>query len=200
MTNNIPDSDPAPYKLLAELSRFEGKSNPPVHLWQPEQVSEIDIRIDHNGQWHHEGSVIRRVSLARLFSSVLRLEEDGEYYLVTPVEKCRIEVEDVPFQAILLTVSGEEKEQCLCFKSNMGEEVVAGPDHPLTFVEQLSEAEEGAFLPYVEIRDGLKAKISRNVYYQMMDLLTENKTESGDWLGIWSSGMFFPVISQSALD
>jgi hypothetical protein len=199
MKNNAKESSAQHYKLLAGLERFEGQAAPPVHLWNPEQISEIDIRIDQSGDWFHDGSLIKRTSLARLFASVLRLEADGEYYLVTPVEKCRIVVEDVPFQAILMTVEGTGKDQKLVFTTNMAEQASADEQHPMSFVSQINADGDASYIPYVEIRSGLKAKISRNVYYQLMDLLTTGDGEHAGWHGIWSGGVFFRVVNESAL-
>lgn len=199
MNNSVNESSAQHYNLLAGLARFEGQAAPPVHLWNPEQSSEIDIRIDQAGDWYHEGVLIKRTSLARLFASVLRLETDGEYYLVTPVEKCRIIVEDVPFKAILMAVEGTGKDQKLVFTTNMAEQAIADDLHPMSFVAELNKDGDASYIPYIEIRNGLKAKISRNVYYQLMDLLTEGKGEHEGWHGVWSGGVFFRVVNESAL-
>lgn len=199
MKDNTKDADPARYNRLAELSRFEGQAAPPIHLWHPEHISDIDMKIDRNGDWHHEGTQIKRASLTRLFSSVMRREDDGDYFLVTPVEKCRIQVEDVPFQAILMRVDGVGNSQQLVFTSNMAEEAIAGADHPLSFLEETDSENGSRFIPYIEIRDGLKARVSRNVYYQLMDLLEEGEGDNKGWLGVWSDGCFFGI-SESAFE
>ena len=197
MKDNTPDADPARYNRLAALSQFEGQSAPPIHLWHPEQTCDIDMKIDRNGDWYHEGTLIKRASLTRLFSSVMRLESDGDYFLVTPVEKCKIQVEDVAVQAILMRVDKGGVSQQLVFTSNMGEEAVAGKEHPLSFIEEKDVDNGSSFIPYIEIRDGLKARVSRNVYYQLMDLLEEGEGDHKGWWGVWSGGCFFGI-SESA--
>jgi len=210
MVKRAKGTEPEPYKLLADLARFEGQSAPPIHLWHPEQVNDIDIRIDAAGDWYHEGGKIQRMSLVRLFASVLRLEADGDYYLVTPVEKCRIVVEDVPFQIILMTVTGSGEDQQLCFTSNMAEKVCADDQHPLTFVarntkdklagnENMTE-QDISYIPYLELHQGLKGRVSRNVYYQLMDLLVPGTGKHAGWYGVWSAGVFFPIALESALN
>jgi len=199
MKDKTLDANPARYNHLAALSRFEGQSAPPIHLWHPEHICDIDMKIDRNGNWYHEGTQIKRASLARLFSSVMRLEDDGDYFLVTPVEKCRIQVEDVPFQAILMRVEGSGNSQQLVFTSNMAEEAIAGANHPLSFIEETDSKNGSSFIPYIEIRDGLKARVSRNVYYQLMELLAAGEGDNKGWLGVWSDGCFFGL-SESAFE
>ena len=199
MKDKTLDANPARYNHLAALSRFEGQSAPPIHLWHPEHICDIDMKIDRNGNWYHEGTQIKRVSLARLFSSVMRREDNGDYFLVTPVEKCRIQVEDVPFQAILMRVEGSGNSQQLVFTSNMAEEAIAGANHPLSFIEETDSKNGSSFIPYIEIRDGLKARVSRNVYYQLMELLAAGEDDNKGWLGVWSDGCFFGL-SESAFE
>ena len=180
-----------PYSQLIEFETAKHPGNPPIHLWHPDKLGQVDIKITANGEWIHEGGIIKRQRLARLFASVLRLEADGQYYLVTPVEKCRIEVEDVPFMAILLEVSGSGSDQTLSFTTNMGETVVADPDHEIRFV--FSETDEPS--PYIMVRDGLEARLNRNVYYQLADLMVSEVIKGQSWLGVWSEGDFFKVLS-----
>ena len=180
-----------PFSLLNALSTVKGKDKPPIHLWHPEQVKEIDMEIRANGDWYHEGTIIRRQRLVHLFASVLR-KEDERYYLVTPAEKCQIKVEDVPFQIVLMNVVGTDEDQVLSFTTNMAEEFCADADHPLRFVSL-----DDTPAPYVHVRDGLDGKLNRNVYYQLADLLTESICAEERWLGVWSSGIFFPVIRAS---
>lgn len=146
----------------------------------------MEIRRD--GTWLYNGSPIERERLVWLFSTVLRREEDGDYYLVTPVEKCRITVEDAPFQAILLGITGQGKSQVLTFTTNVAEQVVAGSEHPIRV--EIDEA-SGEPSPYILVRDGLDALISRSVYYQLADLLVEEDIDNEAWLGVWSQGSFF---------
>ena len=146
------------------------------------------MTIEKDGSWTYLGTPITRQRLAHLFSTVLRREEDGEFYLVTPVEKCRIVVKDAPFVAILLDEEGQGKDRTLRLTTNMAEEVTIDEQHPLR-VEIDPATEEPS--PYVVIRDGLEARLSRNVYYQLAELVDE---ESGVY-GVWSAGTFFPIMS-----
>jgi len=176
-------ADASPYSLLAQLDGVKAGGNPPIHLWHPDVVKDIDLTIRADGTWFYLGTAITRPRLVRLFSTVLRFDDDG-YSLVTPVERCRIEVEDVPFQAILLNVVGTGSSQRLTFTTDMAAEVTADATHPVRMV--FDEA-SGEPRPYVMVRDGLEARINRSVYYQMIELgETVNQM-----FGVWSSGTFF---------
>jgi hypothetical protein len=145
------------------------KKLPPVANWHPEREGEIDIRIAADGTWYHEGDPIRRLELAKLFSTILRKDPDG-FCLVTPAEKLRIEVEDAPFLVTDLEVKGghDDAEQQVLFVTNMGDAVLLDEEHPLR-VEGTADRPR----PYVEVRDGLDALIGRPVYYRLVDLCTE---------------------------
>jgi hypothetical protein len=175
-----------PYSLLADLEQVRHKGKPPIHLWNPENVSDIDMTIEADGSWMYLGTPITRQRLSHLFSTVLRREEDDEFYLVTPVEKCRIRVVDAPFVAIGLEESGAGLAQSLRFTTNMADEVTADLEHPIR-ISHNPDTDEPA--PYIMIRDGLEAKITRNVYYQLANLVVEQD----DVLGVWSSGTFFQL-------
>lgn len=181
----------APYSLLAQLETVKDKAHPPIHLWHPDVVKELDMVIARDGTWFYNGTPIERQRLVRLFSTVLRRDPDGEYYLVTPVEKCRIRVEDAPFQAILLEVTGEGRGQVLKFTTNVADEVVADAAHPLHVAINMRTGEPS---PYVLVREGLEALVCRNVYYQLAELLVSERVDGEDWLGVWSSGSFFRFI------
>lgn len=170
-----------PNELLAQIT---DKKLPPVHRWHPENCGDIDIRIARDGTWYHEGSAIRRQRMVELFATVLRKDTDGEYYLVTPVEKMRIQVEDVPFLAIDVESAGEGENQILVFTTNMGERVVVDSDHALR-VEIDDDTQEPS--PYVHIRDQLEARINRSTFYRLVELGEERQGR----LGVWSSGVFF---------
>ncbi|MDX5365534.1 MAG: DUF1285 domain-containing protein, partial [Alphaproteobacteria bacterium] len=133
---------------------------------------------------------IGRERLVRLFSTVLRHDEDGKYYLVTPVEKVGITVDDAPFVAVAMKVEGEGRDQVLTFTTNVGDETVAGPVHPMRF-EIAPETGEPA--PYVHVRARLDALINRAVFYDLVELGVEEEDEGRNWFGIWSGGTFFPV-------
>ena len=144
---------------------------------------DIGLKIMRDGTWFYEGSPIGRKPLVKLFSTVLRREEDG-FYLVTPVEKVPIEVEGEPFIAVAMTRKGEGSDQRLTFTTNVDDEVTAGPAHAIGFHAE----PEGGQAPFVDVRDGLRAQLSRAVYYELADMTVE--TEAG--LGVWSDGAFFP--------
>ena len=163
----------------------EGKGLPPVHLWNPPNCGDIDIRIARDGTWFHEGTPIGRAPLVRLFSTILRKDPDG-YWLVTPVEKMRIKVEDSPFIAIRVDPVGE----ALRFVTNVGDEVEAGPEHALR-VE--ASAETGEPRPYLHVRGGLEARLSRPVFYELVELATVRQTPEGQQYGVASNGAWFPV-------
>jgi uncharacterized protein len=140
-----------------------GKKLPPVQRWQPERVGTIDIRIAADGTWYHEGAPFVRDALVRLFATVLRKDADG-YYLVTPVEKLKIDVEDAPFVAVDMEVRGRGTKAELLFTTNVGDHLVADAEHAL-----LVEDHDGQPRPYLHVRDGLRALISRTVFYRLVD-------------------------------
>ena len=139
----------------------------PIESWHPEKCVEIDIRIDNTGIWHYQGSPITRQRISKLFSTVLRLE-DKMYFLVTPPVKYEITVDDAPFVAVELNRQGEGEGQDLYFRTNMDEVVLAGKEHPIFII---SNENTGEPFPYIEIRNGLNAKLTRSVFYQLTDLV-----------------------------
>jgi len=151
-------------------------------------TADIDIRIARDGTWYHEGGAIRRKPLVKLFAGILRRDDDGAYVLVTPVERRRIQVEDAPFVAVEATVSGEGSHQTVMFRTNVDDEVVAGPDHPIRVVVD-PETDEPS--PYVLVRAGLEALIARPVYYQLVEAGRVVESGEGEVLGIDSCGVFF---------
>lgn len=157
--------------------------------WNPPFCGDIDMQIRRDGRWWYQGTPIERPALVRLFANVLRREGEG-YFLVTPVEKVGIRVEDAPFVAIDLQVSGEGEAQCLYFTTQVEDRVMAGPEHPLRFVE---DAQTGEPSPYVLIREGLEALIHRNLFYQLVELAVLRAVAGRDWYGVWSGGQFFPI-------
>jgi len=173
---------------LASLQRdlAAGRSLPPVERWNPPHCGDIDIRIARNGTWYHQGTPFARRELVRLFSTILRKDADG-YHLVTPGEKMRIRVDDAPFVAVLLRSEGEGPQQRLIFTTNVGDETIAGEENPIR-VENNEVTGEPS--PYVHVRRGLEALISRSVFYQLADLAVPG---AGDILGVWSGGVFFPL-------
>ena len=172
---------------IAEAARAaQGKGLPPVHQWNPPFCGDLDMRIARDGTWFYQGTPINRPEMVRLFSTILRREGDG-FFLVTPVEKWAITVDDAPFVAVDVEAEGEGAEQELIFETNTGEKVVAGPDNPIR-VERHGDSEEPA--PYVMVRDGLEALIDRKSFYRMVE---RGAHEDGRF-GLWSGGAFFPII------
>jgi len=149
-----------------------------------------DIRIARDGTWYHEGAPINRKPLVKLFASVLWRDDGGGYWLRTPVERGRIEVEDAPFTAVELRVSGQGRDQVLAFRTNLDDWVEAGPQHPLRVVEGPAKDDVS---PYILVRDRLEALILRPVYYELAGLAVaapEEQAAAGT-LGVWSRGEFF---------
>ena len=162
----------------------------PVDRWHPENCGEIDIVIKSDGSWWHEGSRITRKGLIDLFASVLRKDEDGITYLVTPVEKMSITVERAHFVATRVDAKGEGQEQRLFFTTNLGDVVEVGEETPLR-VE--TDEKTGEPDPYVGVWGRLEASLSRPVFYELVDLAVERKTEAGTQLGVWAAGQFYPL-------
>jgi len=145
------------------------------------------MRIARDGTWFYRGSPIARLPLVKLFASVLRREADGHYWLVTPAERGKIEVEDVPFLAVALTAEGQGREQQLIFRTNLDDIVTAGADNPL----HVETTANGAPAPYISVRDDLEARIARPVFYELVELGREEWVENTTQFGVWSKGMFF---------
>jgi uncharacterized protein len=177
-----PGMAPDPAAIAA---RLQGRKLPPVHLWNPPFCGEMDMRIARDGTWFYQGSPIGRKPMVRLFSTVLRRDGDGRYYLVTPVEKLAIRVDDAPFVAVEMTAHGAGRGQVLTFRTNVDDEVMAGPEHPI----RVATAADGEPSPYLHVRDRLEALIARAVFYDLVELAEERDGE----FGVWSAGAFFPI-------
>ena len=162
------------------------KGLPPVHLWNPPFCGDIDMRIARDGTWFYMNSPIGRKPLMQLFASVLRHDDDGKYYLVTPVEKCGVRVEDAPFLAVRMSVEGGLRDQVIGFETNVDDGVTVDEAHPLRFE---NEEGTGGLKPYVLVRASLEALVSRALFY---DLVARGTVEEG-WFGVWSSGRFYPM-------
>lgn len=173
------------------FDQLEAFTLAPVASWHPEKTVDINIRIDSTGIWHYQGSPIRRHRIAKLFSTVLRREGE-DFYLVTPPVKYRISVDDAPFSAIELNRQGQGVNQNLYFRTNMDEVVLADRDHPIV-IEIDNETEEPS--PYVEVRDGLNAKMTRPVFYQIAELLVSTDSSEADRVdySVYSGGALFMV-------
>jgi hypothetical protein len=163
------------------------------HLERGADERAFGLAIARDGTWWHEGAPIRRLPLVRLFASVLRREADGSYWLVTPVERGRIAVEDVPFVAVELASAGTGERQELRLRSNLDEWVTVGPDHPLRGRASGQAGADAALVPYVEVRPGLEARLERAVYYQLVELGVERALGGRSRFGVWSAGRFFAL-------
>jgi len=174
--------------VQAEQDKSGKKGLPPVHLWNPEYCGELDMRIARDGTWFYMGTPIKRERLVRLFSTVLRHDDDGEYYLVTPVEKIGITVDDVPFAIVDMDVFGAGEGQVLRFLTGVGDEVIVDAEHPLRMSFD-GETKEPS--PYVLVRARLEGLLNRAVYYKLVDLAVEHIVDGEALFGVWSSGHFF---------
>lgn len=174
-----------PLAIADQIGTARGeKALPPIHLWDPPFCGDIDMEIRRNGDWFYQGSRIQRPALVRLFSTVLRREADDAYYLVTPVEKVRIRVQDAPLFATALTVINNG--EYLQFTTHTDDVVVASAEHPIIIVH----GEEGP-VPYVHVRDRLTAMISRPVYYELVAMGHEVNDAGTRTLAVTSAGMTF---------
>ncbi|MBR9650142.1 DUF1285 domain-containing protein [Thalassovita aquimarina] len=179
----------------AARAASKGKGLPPVHLWNPPFCGDLDMRIARDGTWFYQGTPIGRPELVHLFSTILR-KDDDKYFLVTPVEKVGITVDDAPFVAVDFEVEGTGRDQVLSFTTNVGDYTKAGPQAPIR-VER--NAETGEPSPYVLVRANLEALIDRKSFYRLIDLGTHHEVEGQSWFGLWSGGEFFPVIPSDEL-
>jgi len=186
---------PSAEGIAASVKAAKGRGLPPVHLWNPPFCGDLDMRIARDGTWFYEGTPIGRPGLVRLFSTILRKDGD-KYFLVTPVEKVGITVDDAPFVAVDFDVSGQDREQSLTFHTNVGDSVTAGPETPLRFVR---DPETGEPSPYAMVRAGLEALIDRKSFYRLVELGTEHEVSGVQWFGVWSNGAFFGIIPAAEL-
>ncbi|CAM4125089.1 hypothetical protein CCOS865_01490 [Pseudomonas reidholzensis] len=173
--------------LLAQLPK--GKGPAPVHLWNPDFCGDIDMRIARDGTWFYQGTPIGRKPMVRLFSNIIRRDGD-DYFLITPVEKVGIRVDDAPFVALSLEVEGRGEQQVLRFTSNVDDQAEAGAEHPLRVeIDPLTQEPS----PYILMRSNLEALIHRNVFYQLVELAVPREIDGQAWLGVWSHGEFYPI-------
>lgn len=191
MTDEHPDPTPADPALAALVARAgAARRRAPVERWQPAHCADLDIRIAADGTWFHDGAPIRREPLVRLFASVLRCDADGRHFLVTPAEKVGIVVEDAPFLAVEMHAAGAGADRVLTVRTNVGDVVAAGPEHPLRFA---IEADTGGLKPYILVRGRLEARATRAVAQELADLVDTAPGAGGAWNGVWSGGAFFPI-------
>ena len=177
--------------LVASITAAKTRGLPPVHLWNPPFCGDLDMRIARDGTWFYQGTPIGRPGLVKLFSSILK-RENGKYFLVTPVEKVGITVDDAPFVAIDFEVQGEGDAQQLTFVTHVDDMAKAGPDHPIR-VER--DPDTGEPSPYILIRADLEALIDRKSFYRLVDLGVHHE----GWFGVWSGGQFFGIIPSDEL-
>ncbi|WP_294612701.1 DUF1285 domain-containing protein [uncultured Roseovarius sp.] len=175
----------------ARAAGAKARGLPPVHLWNPPFCGDLDMRIARDGTWFYLGTPIGRVELVRLFSTILRRDGD-DYFLVTPVEKVGITVDDAPFVAVDFEVSGTGESQELRFETNVGDHMTADPDHPIRVIR---DPETGEPSPYVLVRTNLEALIDRKSFYRLVDIGVHHE----GWFGVWSGGAFFGLIPSDEL-
>jgi len=182
--------------LAGAVKTASGTGSPPVHLWDPAYCGEIDMRIAADGTWFYQGTPIGRPTLVKLFASILKREGE-KYFLVTPVEKCGIVVEDVPFMAVELQVDDRGAGRQLCFRTNVDDWVECGAGHPLRFEP---EAVTGGLRPYIHVRRDLWARVTRTVFYDLVDLGEVRETAGMMMFGVASAGEFYAMAPASSLE
>ena len=181
--------------LASAARKAVSKGPAPVHLWDPEFCGDLDMRIARDGTWFYLGTPIGRKPLVKLFSSIIRRDGD-DYFLVTPVEKVGITVDDVPFVAVDFDVSGEGDAQTIEFLTNVDERITAGPDNPIRLAH---DAQTGEPSPYLLVRHNLEALIDRKSFYRLVEIGNIEPFSGENWFGIRSNAHFFPLIKEDQL-
>lgn len=181
--------------LISRATRA-GKGAAPVERWNPDFCGDLDMEIKQDGTWFYLGTPIGRMPLVQLFSTVLRKDEDGKTYLVTPVERVGIRVVDAPFIAVEMDVSGAGAGQIVTFRTNVGDVVEAGPGHPLRFVD---EYETGGLKPYVLVRGRLEALVTRPVMYELVEHGEEIDIGGKTMFAVRSKGEVYPIMPTEKL-
>jgi len=177
-------------ETIYEFSKKEKNSLPPVDKWNPEFCGDIDMKIMRNGKWFYMGTEIKRPAMVKLFSGILRLDPDNCYYLVTPVEKVRISVEDAPFIATSLISEKKDNINHLYFITNVNEKILLTKNNPLEIkINNMTEEPS----PYIFVRKNLKALISRSVFYELIELATKKNIDGKDCLVLASAGEIFKL-------
>lgn len=183
--------DTAGLQALISRAARAGKGLPPVERWNPDFCGDLDMEIRRDGTWFYLGTPIGRMPLVQLFSTVLRKDEDGKTYLVTPVEKVGIRVVDAPFVAVEMNAAGEGDAQVITFRTNVGDVVEAGPKNPLRFVD---EDETGGLKPYVLVRGRLEALVARPVMYELVEHGEEVEIGGVKMFAVRSHGEVYPIM------
>ncbi|WP_136660221.1 DUF1285 domain-containing protein [Nitratireductor sp. XY-223] len=173
------------------------KGLPPVERWNPEFSGDLDMEIRADGTWFYMGTPIARAPLVRLFSTVLRKDADGRTYLVTPVEKVGISVEDAPFIAVEMSADDRDGEQVLTFRTNVGDVVEAGRDHPLRFE---IAGKNNQLKPYLHVRGRLEALVSRPLMYDLVDLGQSRTVDGVEMFTVSSAGADFAIMPMDRLE
>lgn len=189
----------ARYDNILQAANLHSKRGaPPVHLWNPPFCGDLDMRIARDGTWFYMGTPIGRMPLVKLFSSVLRYDDDGRYLLVTPVEKVGLKVDDVPFVGVELDkIPQDDGSDALVLRTNVDDVVVISEDHPLRFY---IDTETGGLTPYCLIRGRLEARLGRPLLYQLAEFGEEQSIKEEDWFGVTSCGTFFPMMRMIDLE
>jgi hypothetical protein len=183
-------------EVIADAAqRAAVKGAPPVHLWNPPYCGDIDMRIAADGTWHYMKTPIGRPALVKLFASVLKKEAD-KYFLVTPVEKCGIVVDDAPFLAVEMRIEGDADARALHFRTNVDDWVLCGAEHPLRFVR---DAANGGLKPYLHVRRDLWAKVARPLFYDLVALGEEREVDGQRMFGVASQASFFVMAAADEL-
>lgn len=176
--------------LITRIEQNAGEAeNLPVEEWQPSREVEVDLRIDHRGQWYHEGQPFTRTSLVRLFSTLLRQDEDQQYYLVTPAEKVAVAVDEVPFIVVLAEREGSGEAARIRFQTNVSDSFYLDSEHPL----EVKLDAQGEPRPYVRVRGRLQARLLPQVYYQLVDWAEVREEAGQSCLLLKSSGQEFSL-------
>ena len=184
--------------LAALLNGIDGSIAPrPVESWNPPECPPIGLKIRRDGVWLYQESPINRSALVRLFASILRKDSDGKTYLVTPVEKIQVEVEDAPFLAVEMSVSGEGSSQVLKLRTNTDDIVTIDSGHPLRFLRRDSG---GGLKPYVTVRGRLEALLTRAVYADLAELAVQHSDSAENTFGVWSSGIWWKIAEHDGGD
>ena len=176
-------------ETIYSFSKSNKKSLPPIEKWNPPFCGDIDMTISKSGKWYYMGSEIKRPAMVKLFSGILRLESDNSYYLVTPVEKVRIQVEDAPFVAVAITKEQSEGMNTVTFRTNLNDEIVLSKENPLSI--EIKKNDEPS--PYITVRNNLRALISRSVFYELVDLAETIPIDGVPYLAIKSQGEIFKI-------
>lgn len=176
-------------ETIYSFSKSNKKSLPPIEKWNPPFCGDIDMTISKSGKWYYMGSEIKRPAMVKLFSGILRLESDNSYYLVTPVEKVRIQVEDAPFVAVAITKEQSEGMNTVTFRTNLNDEIVLSKENPLSI--EIKKNDEPS--PYITVRNNLRALISRSVFYELVDLAETIPIDGEPYLAIKSQGEIFKI-------